>query len=52
MQFSHILDIFFAGLITIATLAILFTAKNTAPVIKAFGSATSGSLTAAEGAAA
>lgn len=48
MQFSHILDIFFAGLITIATLAVLFTAKNTAPVITALGGATKGSLTAAE----
>lgn len=49
MQFSHVLDIFLGGLITIATLAVLFTAKNTSSVVGAFGNATSGSLKAAEG---
>jgi hypothetical protein len=52
MQFSHLLDVFLAGLISIAVIAILFTAKNTAGVITATGNATKGSLTAAEGAAA
>lgn len=48
MQFSHILDLFLGGLITIATLAVLFTAKNTSSVVGALGKATTGSLTAAE----
>ena len=49
MQISHLLDLFFGGLITIAALFVLLASKNTANVVNAFGSATTGSLRAAEG---
>ena len=52
MQFSHVLDVFLAGLITIATIGILFSSKNTAGIINASGGAVKGGLTAAEGQAA
>jgi hypothetical protein len=52
VQFSHFIDIFLGGIITIAMFAVLFQSKNTAGVINAAGNATKGSLVAAEGQAA
>lgn len=47
-NFAHIAEVFIGGIILIAVLAVLFTAKNTSSVIKSTGGFVSNSLAAAE----
>lgn len=48
MNVAKIAEVFISGIIIIAVLAIVFTAKNTGAVINSTGSLVSGSLKAAE----
>lgn len=49
MNFAKIAEVFIGGIIVIAVLAVVFSAKNTSNVINATGGFVKNSLTAAEG---